>query len=146
MTPFFHSFNNSFIFLWQNIHSKKYSFFSGKCYSYSKYHSFKRMLFCSFKKIIHFFEKLRIEQGYPPPCICLRGPWTRLIHCVRSWLEIYASPAPYQNHKSWHNLDGMMLVRFSSMLKIILMKSLLLLYTFDSNLIIQFVLILFKPD
>ena len=61
---FFHSFNNSFNFLWQNIHSKKYSFFSGKRYSNSKYHSFKIMLFYSFKKIIHFFEKSRIEQGY----------------------------------------------------------------------------------
>ena len=55
---FFHSFNNSFNFLWQNIH-----FFSGKRYSNSKYHSFKIMLFYSFKKIIHFFEKSRIEQG-----------------------------------------------------------------------------------
>ena len=64
MTHFFHSFNNSFNFLWQNIHSKKYSFFSGKRYSNSKYHSFKIMLFYSFKKIIHFFEKSRIEQGY----------------------------------------------------------------------------------
>jgi len=67
MTHFFHLFNNSFIFLWQNIHSTKYSFFSGKRYSNSKYHSFKTMLFYSFKKIIHFFEKSRIGQGYLIP-------------------------------------------------------------------------------
>ena len=56
MTHFFHSFNNSFNFLWQNIHSKKYSFFSGKRYSNSKYHSFKIMLLYSFKNIFIFLK------------------------------------------------------------------------------------------
>ena len=57
MNDTFFSFIQQFIhFLWQNIHSKKYSFFSGKHYSNSKYHFFKIMPLYSFKKLFIFLK------------------------------------------------------------------------------------------
>ena len=45
------------------IFIQKIFIFSGKRYSNSKYHSFKIMLFYSFNKIIHFFEKVVYRTG-----------------------------------------------------------------------------------
>ena len=64
MNDAFFSFIQQFIQFFVAKYSFKQIFiFSGRRYSNSRYHSFKIMLFYSFKKIIHFFEKLRIGQG-----------------------------------------------------------------------------------
>ena len=65
------------------IHSKNYSITK----NYSTKYSFKKFENYSFKKIIHFFEKLIIAQGYPPPHPRLRNIWTAPYNIKLSWLQ-----------------------------------------------------------
>ena len=92
-----------FIFLKiQNIHSKKYSFFKNQDYS--------------FKKIIHFFEKLIIAQGYMDPKVVLPlrkmhldfplGTPHPVVFCRMGWIlpvcvpNLQESGVPMSNPKS----------------------------------------------